>query len=126
MLKLSRGAALAARWLHEPQPISHQPMGLGFPHCAGRFRSRRSSFSSPVCWICKRREIFLIGGLEFKFPKCCETLTLRGGATLAARRLHEPSPISNQPMGMGFPHLVGGIDPGDNCFRPRGVGFLDV
>ena len=25
------------RWFHKLQPISDQPVGLGFPHCAGRF-----------------------------------------------------------------------------------------
>ena len=34
----SRGATLAARWLHEPQPISNQPVGLGFPHRPKRYR----------------------------------------------------------------------------------------
>ena len=33
---LARGATLAVRWLHEPHPISNQPVGLGFPHPAGR------------------------------------------------------------------------------------------
>ena len=35
---LARGATLAARWLHEPQPISIDPVGLGFAHPAGRYR----------------------------------------------------------------------------------------
>ena len=26
------------RWLHDPQPISEQPMGVGFLHRAGRCR----------------------------------------------------------------------------------------
>ena len=32
----------------EPHPISDQPMGSGFLHCAGRCRSEVSPFSSPV------------------------------------------------------------------------------
>ena len=40
------------RWLHEIQPISDQPKGLGLPHRAGRYRPGGSRFSSPVCWSC--------------------------------------------------------------------------
>ena len=47
---LARGATLAARWLHEPQPISNQPVWLGLPHRAGQYRPQGSSFSFPVCW----------------------------------------------------------------------------
>ena len=32
---LPRGATLAARWLHEPEPTSDQPMGVEFPQRAG-------------------------------------------------------------------------------------------
>ena len=35
---LARGATLAARWLHESQPISNQSVELGFPQPAGRYR----------------------------------------------------------------------------------------
>ena len=34
---LARGATIAARWFHEPQRISNQPVGLGFPDLAGRY-----------------------------------------------------------------------------------------
>ena len=32
---LARGATLAARWFHEPYPISNQSAELEFPHPAG-------------------------------------------------------------------------------------------
>ena len=35
---LARGATLAARWLHLPQPISNHLVRLGFAHPAGRYR----------------------------------------------------------------------------------------
>ena len=35
------------RWLNEPQPISNQPMGLGFPHRAGQYRPGGSPFFVP-------------------------------------------------------------------------------
>ena len=44
---LSQKAILAARWLREPQPLSNQLVGLGFPHPAGRYRTGGSAFSSP-------------------------------------------------------------------------------
>ena len=50
--------SVAARWLHEPQPVSNQLVGLGFPHRAQRYRSGGSAFSSPDCWSCKVLEIF--------------------------------------------------------------------
>ena len=47
---LARRETLAARWLHEPQPISNHPVGLGYPHPAGRYRPGEYVFSLPVCW----------------------------------------------------------------------------
>ena len=35
---LSRGEALAAYWLYEPQLIDDQPMGVGYHYRAGRYR----------------------------------------------------------------------------------------
>ena len=48
------------------------------------------------------------------------------GATLSARCLHEPQPMSDQLVGWGFYTARGGIDPGDLCFRPRAVGVVDL
>ena len=45
---LARGATLAPRWLHEPQPISHHPAGLRFPHPAGRIDPRDLRFRPRV------------------------------------------------------------------------------
>ena len=128
---LTGGATLAARWLHEPQLISNPPVWLGIPHRAGRYRRGGSPFSSPDCWRCKCMEGFLIRGWELILRGCGGTSTLSRGATLAARWLHEPQPIRNQPVGLGFPHLawryrVGGsafLCPG--CWSCRDVeGFL--
>ena len=57
---------------------------------------------------------------------CGGTSTLARGATLAARWLHEPHLISNQPVGLGLHTLRGGIDQGDLRFRPRVVGVVYI
>ena len=38
----------------------NQPVGLGFPHLAGRYRHGGCSLSSPGCWVCRCTEVFLI------------------------------------------------------------------
>ena len=48
--------------MYDPRPISDRPVGLGFPHRAGRFRPRGSQFSSPGCRSCKGVEGFMIRG----------------------------------------------------------------
>ena len=47
---LARSEIFNARLLHEPLPISNQPVGLRFPHCAGRSRPGGAPISSPGCW----------------------------------------------------------------------------
>ena len=103
----SRGATLAARWLHEPQPISNQPVGLEFARFAGRYRPGGSAFSSLGCWKCRDMEGFLTRGWELILPGCSGTSALSRGGTLAARWLHDPQPISNQPEWLGVPHRGG-------------------
>ena len=117
---LSRGASLAARWIHEPQPISNQPLGWGFPHLAGRYRPKRSSLSSPGCWSCGDMEGYLTRGWEIIIPGCGGTSALSRGETLAACWLHEPQPISNQPVGVRFLHLAGRYRPGGSVFSSPG------
>ena len=95
---LARGATLAACWLHEPHPISNQSVGFRFPHPAGRYRPGGSEFSSPGCWSCRYMEGFLSRRWEIILPGCGGTSALARGATLAARWLHEPQPISNHPV----------------------------
>ena len=78
-------------------------------------------------------EGFLIRGWELIQPWCGETSASARGATLAACWLHEPHPISNRLVGLGFPHPArwyrrggGGIDAGDLHFRPRVVGVVEI
>ena len=111
---------------HEPQPISYQLVRFGFPHRAERYRPEGSAFLSPVCWSCRDMAGFLIRGWEIILAGCGETSTLARGATLAARWLRGPQPISNQLVGWGFYTARGGIDAGDLCFCPRVVGIVEV
>ena len=117
---LARQATLAVRWLHEPRPTSNHPLGVGFPHLAGRYRPGGSVFSSPGCSICRDMEVFLTWGWELIIPGCGKTSALARGATLAVRWLHEPQPISNHPVGLGFPHPAGRHRPGRSAFSSPG------
>ena len=117
---LPREATLAARWLHEPQPISNQPVVLVFPHLAGRYRPRGYAISSPRCWSCTYIEGFLTRGWGVITPGCGRTSALSRGATLAACWLHEPQSISKQPVGLGFPHLAGRHQPAGSAFSSPG------
>ncbi|CAM9319041.1 unnamed protein product [Laminaria digitata] len=61
----SRGN-LAARWLHEPQPIGVQLMWVRFLHLARRYRPGGCPFSSPGCWSRRCLEGFQV--LEEQVP----------------------------------------------------------
>ena len=67
---LSRGATLAACWLHESQPTVNQPAGLGFPHLAERYRPGKCRFSSPGCWACRYTAGFVIRGWDLILSGC--------------------------------------------------------
>ena len=118
---LARGATLAACWLHdEPQPISDHPVGLGFPHPAERYRPGGSAVSSLGCSSRTDMEGFMTRGWEIILPGCGRTSALARGATLATRWLDEPQPISNHPVGLGFPHPAGWYRPGGSAFSSPG------
>ena len=68
-------------------------------------------------------ERFLIRESNIILPACGGISTLARGATLDMRWLHEPQPISNQPVGLDT--VRGGVDPGDLRFRRRAVGVVD-
>ena len=46
--------------MYDLQLITDRPVGLGFPHRAGRFRPGVSPFSPPGYWICRCMDRFLI------------------------------------------------------------------
>ena len=106
----ARGASLAARWLHEPQPISNQPVGLGFPHRAGRIDPGDLHFRSQVVRFVDVWKDFYPG---MRTPGC-------------AGSMYYPQPISHRPVASeaGVPHRAGRFVPGDHRFRPRIVGIV--
>ena len=65
-------------------------------------------------------EGFLIRGWELIVPGCGRTSALARGATLAARWLREPQPISNQAVELEFPHRAGWYRPGGSLFSSPG------
>ena len=101
---LTRGTTLAARWLHKPQPISDHPVGLEFPHPAGRYRPGGSAFSSPACWSCRFMEGFIMRGWEIIPP--------------GVRWLYVRSPVIQRSASGTANHRSAG---GTGVFTPCGV-----
>ena len=108
--------ALAPR----PLLISNHPVGLRYPHLAGRYRPGVCAFSSRGCWRCRNIEEFLIRGWELILLGSGGTSGLARGETLAARCLRGPQPIIHHPVPLGFPHPVGRYRPGGSAFSLSG------
>ena len=90
---LAREATLAACWLHEPQAISSQPVGLGFPHPVRRYRPGGSAFLSPGCWSSRAMEGFLTRGWYYP-PRLRRDLGV--GPRGNSRRALAPGAPTNQ------------------------------
>ena len=102
--------------LHEPPGSinNHSQCGWGFHTVRGGTEpgDRRFRFSSPFRWSCACiMEGFLIRGF--------------GRIIAGYRRLHEPQPISSQPMRLGFPHPAGRYRPRGSSFSSWFVGVVD-
>ena len=89
------------RRLHEPQPTLVYPQ-LGFPHRTGRYHPGGKPRSLPNNWSRRYKECVLFRGWNRTLPVC--------------RWLHEPQPISNKPVALGFPHRAGRYRPGGPPF----------
>ena len=116
----ARDEALAARWLYEPQSVSHKGMQVGILHRAARHRSGARIFSSPGFWSC-----ICIDGL----PTRRWYLTSMGAA--GSRRwlegqLSQPagsmSPSQSAVSGCrrGFQIVRGCVNPGERAFFSLG------
>ena len=74
---LAGEATLNARWLHDPQSISNQPVWLGFPHRAEQYRPGDPRFRPHVVGVsCRGMERFLIRGEDPILPGCGGISTL--------------------------------------------------
>ena len=91
-----------------------QWMRVGSSHRGRGYQLGRTQFSPSGCWICTCIEVFLIRKWCLILPTCGGTSTLVRGEIIAARKLHEPQPISDQWMGVGFSH---------RAERNRSLGF---
>ena len=106
---VASGATFAADWLHWTRPTRNPPVGLGFLHSTGQYRSLDVRFRPRVVES-------KIRGWNHIAPGCGEISTLFRGETLHARGLHELLPIWNQSVGLGIPHLAGRYRPGGRPF----------
>ena len=156
--------------LHEPEPVSNQPVGLGLQPRTGRYRPGGPPFSSPGVGVVDTWKNFCSGdgtvyspgatgvtspsqtaisqlgwrfyavrgsikprGPPFSSPACWSCRCMQGFLTRkwylilpTWRWLHEPEPISNQPVELGFPHRTGRYRPGRPPFSSAGVGVVDI
>ena len=103
-----------AGFIYEHQPISDRPVGLGFPHHAGRCPPGGTPLSSHGCRICRCMEVVLIRGWEPILPGMRWLYIIRAPAN------------QRSASGAGFNTVLGGFDPGDHRFRPQFVGVLKV
>ena len=109
----ARGATLAAaRWRHEPQPISNQPVGVRVSTPCGAVSIRGISVFPPGCWSCRDMEGFMIQRRERTLPPS------RGCAGYIY--IYEHQPIRDRLVGLGFPHRAGRCRPGGTPFSSPG------
>ena len=123
---MAREATLAARRLHEPQAIRNHPDGLARPHPAGSIDPGDVRYRPRVVKVVDMGG-FLNRGWELILPGCGGTSALAHGATLAARRLHEPQAIRNHPVRLRVRRPAGRYRPGVSAFSTPGCwSFEDV
>ena len=90
-----------------PQPISDRPMGLGFPHRAGRCRPGEARF---------RPLVVPEGSVCRGFGSEDGNLSSSGSAGF----IFEAQPISDHQVGLGFPHCEGRCRPEGSFFSSPG------
>ena len=100
------------RSLYAPQPISNRPVGLGFPHRAGRCRPGRTGFSSPGCRSCRDREGFVNRGWGPIAPGRGGT---GGGLPQGQLSPRAPRPLIGRGWAGGGGHSANGIGARENA-----------
>ena len=98
------------RWLHEPQRISDQRMGVGLQHGAGRYRRGEILIFVPVVWSYKCMGGFLSGDRPFP-PRVRRSLRWPRGKLLQRVGSMIPSHSATSGRGRG-PHRAGRYRPG--------------
>ena len=90
------------RWLYEPPPISHRPVGLGFPRCVAAIDPGDHRF-----------RLHLVG-----FVDAWKDFGSRDGkqSSAGASELHESHHSWIVQLIRGFHAVWGGINPEDRCF----------
>ena len=96
---LARGAALAARWLHELQPISNHSVGLGFHTLRGGIDPGNLRVRPRVVGVVEIWKDLLPEDGNLSSPGC-------------AGSMYDPQSISNRLVGLRFPHRAGRFRPG--------------
>ena len=127
---LSRGATLAPPWLHEPQPIINRSVGLAFPHSTpyGAVSTRGMSVFVPGLF-----ESYVYGNIDDPVlgpyrPHVRRDLNVFARDNTGHALVLGALPIRNQPLGVFFHTLRGGIDRGmsDVCFSLLAPGLLEL
>ena len=101
------------RWLHDPQPISDQPVGSGFPHRPRQYLPGGSPF-------------FVPGSSELLMCRMIYDLGVGSHPHRVQRNSTNPSQSAICPWGWSFRTVRGGIDLGCHRFRPQFDGVADV
>ena len=91
------------------QPTKNQPVGLRFPHLAGRYRPGGTPFLSSGCWSCRCTEGFIIGAW-IPSPGAAVSMSL---SQSVIRR-----------WGWSFHTVRDGVDPRNRYFSPRLAGDI--
>ena len=96
-------------------------VGLGFPNLASCIDPGDVRFRSQVAGVVYTG-VIVIRGWDLIVPGCGGASMLSREETLAARWLHKPQPIRNQPflVGLGFPHFAGRCRRGGSPFSSPG------
>ena len=123
---LSRGAYLAACWLHEPQPVNGNRVGLGFPHFVGGYRPGGSAYTSPGSCSLRDEEVFLTRRWELTLPGVAGPRRYPEWKLSPRASSMSLSQLPSRQLGCGFHTLRGGIDPGVLSLHPRVVGVVEI
>ena len=111
---LSRGTALVACWIHQPQPISNHSAGFRFPHLGAGIDPRDLRLPPRLIRVVAIWTVFVTWGWELVLLVYGGTSGSAKGPSFAACWHLEP--ISHKPGELGFLHPAGTYPPGETAF----------